>query len=249
VVSVPAASPALAVFDAAAETYDDDPHHALIARELVAGLQASTHPELVVDVATGTGFAAFAAPDALDPRRVVAVDFSARMIEQAVAKAATADPDGRIEWRVATAVPLDVPAGAADVVLCASALHLIGATALREWRRVLRPGGRVGFSIPVAADFPPRPRSAPHCRPTSPSRPTRPAPSAWPATPGSYRYGCRPPDRPPSTPGAAGGRVPPLVRRVGRGRRGPLDDVGSSDTQLRRPRGGCSPIRERGHHG
>lgn len=123
----------------------------------MAGLQTTPRPGLVVDVATGTGFAAFAALEALDPQRVVAVDFSVRMLEQAVGKAATADPDGRIEWWAGAAVPLDLPAGAADVVLCAYALHLIGATALPEWRRVLRPSGRVAFSIPVAADFHPSP--------------------------------------------------------------------------------------------
>jgi ubiquinone/menaquinone biosynthesis C-methylase UbiE len=143
--------------DAGADTYDDDPHHLHIARQLVDGLRTAPRPRLAVDVATGTGFAAFAALAALDPQRVVAVDVSPRMLEQAVAKAPAGDPDGRIEWREAPAVPLELPDGAADVVLCASALHLIGATAPPEWRRVLRPGGRVAFSIPVAADFRPSP--------------------------------------------------------------------------------------------
>ncbi|OZM83532.1 class I SAM-dependent methyltransferase [Pseudonocardia sp. MH-G8] len=161
-------------FDAAAGTYDDDPHHLDIARELVAGLHATTRPRLVVDVATGTGFAAFAALHALDPQRVVAVDVSARMLERAAAKAPTADPDGRIEWRDAPAVPLELPDHAADVVLCASALHLIGATAPPEWRRVLRPGGRAAFSIPVAADF----RPSPEFRATLPTDLTLPADEA-----------------------------------------------------------------------
>lgn len=142
---------AAARFDSAADTYDDDPHHLLIAQQLVAGLRPTPNAELVIDVATGTGFAALAALEALAPRRVVAVDVSARMIEKAAAK------NVRIEWRVAPAVPLDLPDGVADVVLCASALHLIGATAPLEWRRVLRPGGQAAFSIPVAADFHPSP--------------------------------------------------------------------------------------------
>jgi ubiquinone/menaquinone biosynthesis C-methylase UbiE len=141
-------------FDAAADTYDDDPHHLAIARHLVAGLRPVPNPELVVDVATGTGFAALAALEALAPRRVVGIDVSRRMIEKAASK------DGRIEWRVAPAVPLDLPDRAADVVLCASALHLIGATAPPEWRRVLRPGGQAAFSIPMAADFDPSPAFA-----------------------------------------------------------------------------------------
>lgn len=149
--------PDAARFDAAADAYDDDPHHVAIARQLVAGLRPVPAPELVVDVATGTGFAALAALETLAPRRVLAIDISPRMIEQAAAKAAA---DGRVEWRVAPAVPLDLPDGAADVVLCASALHLIGASALPEWRRVLRPGGQAAFSIPVAADFHPSPEFA-----------------------------------------------------------------------------------------
>ncbi len=141
-------------FDAAADTYDDDPHHLVIARLLVAGLRPVPEPGLVVDVATGTGFAALAALDTLAPRRVLAIDISPRMIEKAATKT------DRVEWRVAPAVPLDLPDGSADVVLCASALHLIGAAALPEWRRVLRPGGQVAFSIPVAADFHPSPAFA-----------------------------------------------------------------------------------------
>ncbi len=143
-----------ALFDAAADTYDDDPHHLAIARQLVSGLRPAPTPELVVDVATGTGFAALAALETLSPRRVLAIDVSPRMIAKAAAKT------NRVEWRVAPAVPLDLPDGAADVVLCASALHLIGAAAPPEWRRVLRPGGQVAFSVPMAADFHPSPAFA-----------------------------------------------------------------------------------------
>jgi ubiquinone/menaquinone biosynthesis C-methylase UbiE len=142
-----------APFDATADAYDDDPHHAAVAHLLVGLLRSQPRPGLVVDVATGTGAAAVAARHALAPERVVAVDISPRMIERAAAK----DPDGRIEWRVASAVPLDIADGAADVVLCASALHFLGARALPDWRRVLRPGGQLAFSVPAAADFHPSP--------------------------------------------------------------------------------------------
>ncbi len=147
------ASASGALFDAAADAYDDDPHHAVVAGLLVGLLRPAPRPGLVVDVATGTGAAALAALHALAPERVVAVDISPRMIERAAAK----DPDGRIEWRVAPAVPLDIADGAADVVLCASALHFLGAPALPDWRRVLRPGGQLAFSIPAAAGFHPSP--------------------------------------------------------------------------------------------
>jgi ubiquinone/menaquinone biosynthesis C-methylase UbiE len=144
-------------FDAAADTYDDDPHHGRIADALVGGLHTSTPPDLVVDAATGTGAAAFAALRLLAPQRVMAVDVAPRMLDRARAKARHEDPDGRIEWRHAPAVPLDLADGAADVVLCASALHFLGRPALSEWLRVLRPGAQVAFSLPMAADFHPSP--------------------------------------------------------------------------------------------
>jgi SAM-dependent methyltransferase len=149
-------SPA-AAFDALAGTYDDDPHHERIAQLMAAGLRADEPADVVIDVATGTGAGAFAVLRTLAPHHVLGVDISGPMIERAKAKAASADRESRIEWRVAPAVPLDVADGSADVVLCASALHFLGIAALRDWRRVLRPGGQLAFSIPVAADFHPSP--------------------------------------------------------------------------------------------
>ncbi|MCH6164796.1 class I SAM-dependent methyltransferase [Pseudonocardia alaniniphila] len=151
------ATASAAAFDAAADTYDEDRHHVEIAEELVRGLQPTSPPALVVDVATGTGFAAFAALRRLAARRVVGIDISQGMLDRARAKAADEDPGGRIEWRHAPAMPLDLVTGSADVVLCASALHLLGREALREWLRVLRPGGQVVFSVPMAEDFHPSP--------------------------------------------------------------------------------------------
>ncbi|WP_433293119.1 class I SAM-dependent methyltransferase [Pseudonocardia sp. CA-142604] len=151
------ATTSAAAFDAAAGTYDEDLHHVGIAEELVRGLQPTSPPALVVDVATGTGFAAFAALRRLAAQRVVGVDISQGMLDRARAKAPHEDPDGRIEWRHAPAMPLDLVTGSADVVLCASALHLLGRDALHEWLRVLRPGGQVAFSVPMAEDFHPSP--------------------------------------------------------------------------------------------
>ena len=151
------ATTSASAFDAAAGTYDEDLHHVEIAEELVRGLQPTSPPALVVDVATGTGFAAFAALRRLAAHRVVGVDISRGMLDRARAKAPHEDPDGRIEWRHAPAMPLDLVTGSADVVLCASALHLLGSEALHEWLRVLRPGGQVAFSVPMAEDFHPSP--------------------------------------------------------------------------------------------
>ncbi|SFW44828.1 class I SAM-dependent methyltransferase [Amycolatopsis australiensis] len=141
-----------AFFDGTAEHYDDDNFHALVADALVEPLPDG--PELVLDVATGTGFAAYAALR-LKPARVLAVDLSPAMVERASAKAPSQDPSGLIEWQVGPAVPMPAPDGSADVVLCASSLHFLGAVAFEDWRRVLKPGGRLAFSVVSGARFRP----------------------------------------------------------------------------------------------
>ncbi|WIX87617.1 class I SAM-dependent methyltransferase [Amycolatopsis sp. DG1A-15b] len=140
-----------AFFDGTAEHYDDDTFHARVAEALVEPLPDG--PELVLDVATGTGFAAYAALR-LKPARVLAVDLSPEMLARAEAKSEL-DPEQRISWQVAPAVPMPVEDHSADVVLCASSLHFLGATAFPDWLRVLRPGGRLAFSVVSGARFKP----------------------------------------------------------------------------------------------
>ena len=137
----------------------DDPHHDRIARALVA-LTAPTGAESVADAACGTGAAALAAAAARAPAHpagpVLAVDLSPGMVAVGRARAARLGLAGAVDWRVAPAVPLPVPDGSLDVVLCASSLHFLGAAALADWLRALRPGGRVGFTLPLADGFHPR---------------------------------------------------------------------------------------------
>jgi ubiquinone/menaquinone biosynthesis C-methylase UbiE len=141
-----------AFFDGTAEHYDEDTFHAQVADALVAPLPPE--PGLVLDVATGTGFAAYAALR-LKPARVLAVDLSPAMVERARAKAPSLDPSGVITWQVAPAVPMPADDGSADVVLCASSLHFLGAVAFADWLRVLKPGGRLAFSVVSGARFKP----------------------------------------------------------------------------------------------
>ncbi|WP_134667584.1 MULTISPECIES: class I SAM-dependent methyltransferase [unclassified Amycolatopsis] len=140
------------LFDADAAGYDEDTFHPYVAEQLIGGL--APKPTLLVDVAAGTGAAAFAALR-LEPAAVFAIDLSPAMIEIARAKAADRDPDGRITWQVGSAVPLPIGDGEADAVVCASALHFLGARALTDWRRVLRPGGKLAFSVVSAERFKP----------------------------------------------------------------------------------------------
>jgi ubiquinone/menaquinone biosynthesis C-methylase UbiE len=137
-------------FDAFAPTYDEDTFHPYVAEQLVAELPR--RPRLLVDVACGTGAAAFAALR-LEPTAVFAVDLSVPMVELARGKAVELDPEGRITWHVGPANPLPIGDGEADALVCASALHFLGQSALADWHRVLRPGGRLAFSMVQAARF------------------------------------------------------------------------------------------------
>ncbi|WP_020662664.1 class I SAM-dependent methyltransferase [Amycolatopsis benzoatilytica] len=139
-------------FDADAAEYDEDTFHPYVAEQLISGLDRA--PKLLVDVAAGTGAAAFAALR-LDPAAVLAIDLSPAMIEIARDKAAVQDPDGRITWQVGSALPLPVADREADAVVCASALHFLGQRALTDWHRVLRPGGKLAFSMVSAERFKP----------------------------------------------------------------------------------------------
>ncbi|RJL32178.1 class I SAM-dependent methyltransferase [Bailinhaonella thermotolerans] len=140
-------------FDGVAGEYDGDSFHRVVAWRLVETVAGDGPPGTVVDAGTGTGDAAFAAVRVLGARRVVAVDVSPGMIAVAREKAAALDPEGRIEWRVGDAVP--APVDVADLVVCASALHFLGRRAVLDWGRVLRPGGRVAFTLPSAETFRP----------------------------------------------------------------------------------------------
>ncbi|MFF5212929.1 class I SAM-dependent methyltransferase [Streptosporangium sp. NPDC000396] len=143
------------LFDGIAAGYDDDLFHQLVAEKLVGGVTPGSPPNTVLDVASGTGAAAFAALRHLRAEHVIAVDLSAGMIDRAIAKAAIQDPEGRIAWRVAPAVPAPVGSSSVDVVLCASSLHFLGAEAFQDWLRVLRPGGQLAFTLPFAETFTP----------------------------------------------------------------------------------------------
>ncbi|TWV31248.1 methyltransferase domain-containing protein [Streptomyces misionensis] len=148
------------VFDELADSYDHG-HHEEIARALIDRV-APGADDAVADVACGAGAVArqLARERPAAARPVLAVDLSPGMIAAGRARAAETAGAEAIDWRVGDAVPLPVPDHSLDVVFCASSLHFLGARALADWRRALRPGGRVGFSLPLATHFRPSPRFA-----------------------------------------------------------------------------------------
>jgi len=99
----------------------------------------------VLDVACGTGGAALDAAAAVGPHgSVVGVDLSGRMIDAARRRAAECGAVNATFERM-DAEDLALPDASFDVVLCALGLMYVPdpARALREMRRVLRPGGRL----------------------------------------------------------------------------------------------------------
>ena len=111
----------------------------------VAGLQPG---QRVLDVACGTGVVTRLAAERVGGTGVVAgLDVHPGML--AVARSQT-PADTSIEWHQANANSMPLPNEAFDVVLCQMGLQFISnkLAALREMRRVLKPGGRALVNVP-----------------------------------------------------------------------------------------------------
>lgn len=108
--------------------------------------------DAVVDVACGTGDLAmqFARAGAAG---VIGVDFTYEMLPIAQKKSQISDLKSEISWLNGDALALPLPDGSADVVSIAFGIRNVAdpAAAIREFRRILRPGGRLiilEFSLP-----------------------------------------------------------------------------------------------------
>ncbi len=125
-------------FDERAPEYDDSEMHRRLA-EAVAEFTAVDAGTSVVDIATGTGLVLRALAARAADLDLVGVDISPGML--AVARAAL--PEAR--WIEADVTHVPVESASADLITCVTALHIFPdpAAAVREWRRMLRPGGRV----------------------------------------------------------------------------------------------------------
>jgi ubiquinone/menaquinone biosynthesis C-methylase UbiE len=140
-------SPIAAAFNQIASDYDNLANLRDGALWLVAQVALPSGAR-VLDVATGTGWAAIAAAAAVGPAgSVVGVDFAADMLDEARRKI-----DGlglaNIEFRLGDAQQLDFPDDSFDAVICAAGLFFVPdmARAVREWARVVKPGGQVAFT-------------------------------------------------------------------------------------------------------
>ena len=106
-------------------------------------LTAPVEGELVVDVACGTGDLSEAFHDA-GVAQVIGVDFTPEMLEVARSRAQQSGRT-RLDYRHGDAMALELESDSADILSIAFGLRNVGQPekALSEFRRVLRPDGRL----------------------------------------------------------------------------------------------------------
>ncbi|MDE3130889.1 MAG: methyltransferase domain-containing protein [Acidobacteriota bacterium] len=105
--------------------------------------------ERVLELAAGPGDTGFLAARRIEPGgTLISSDAVAGMLDVARERARE-QGIGNVEFRQLQLEWIDLPTASVDVVLCRWAVMLVldAATAVRECRRVLRPGGRVALAV------------------------------------------------------------------------------------------------------
>jgi ubiquinone/menaquinone biosynthesis C-methylase UbiE len=104
--------------------------------------------ETVLELAAGPGDTGLMAAELVAPGgRLISSDFAEAMLDVARARAAELGIEN-VDFRVLNAESLELEAGSVDAILCRWGYMLMAdpGAALRESRRVLRPGGRVALA-------------------------------------------------------------------------------------------------------
>jgi SAM-dependent methyltransferase len=137
-------------WDLAADDYEPLWQRQLAEAQAAMMALASLAPgERVLDIACGTGLVAFDAARAVGPDgHVLGVDISGRMVDFAEQRARAVNISNSRFLRM-DAETLDLPDARFDVLLCALGLMYMPdpEQAVREMRRVLRPGGRICLAV------------------------------------------------------------------------------------------------------
>jgi ubiquinone/menaquinone biosynthesis C-methylase UbiE len=121
------------------------PSYRMFLEELWKWRGASGEPLALLDVGCGTGtFDAMLAGSPL-PARIVGLDYSPRMCDAAHAKSVRAGVSDRLCYVAADSEHLPFDNASFDAITCSNSFHHYPhqAAVVREFRRVLRPGGRL----------------------------------------------------------------------------------------------------------
>ena len=121
----------------------------LDAAQLAAGMT-------LADIGSGEGLVALRAIDRVGPAlRVIATDISAPMLRHAAAMAAQRGVQDQLTFLECPADDLSqIPDGSVDVVTTRAVLAYVAdkPRALREFHRILKPGGRMSLAEPIVQD-------------------------------------------------------------------------------------------------
>ncbi|NDJ21251.1 methyltransferase domain-containing protein [Nostoc sp. B(2019)] len=138
------------VYNRRSQTYDDSEWHLLICQRLLeySLIRSGKH---ILDIGVGTGHIAIEAARIVgDGGRVVGIDISSGMLEQARCKVEALGLNN-VEFQLADAESLNFPANSFDQILCANTFPWIEdkEATLRQWIRFLKPGGVIGIHTPA----------------------------------------------------------------------------------------------------
>lgn len=137
------------IFDLVAEGYDNPSQRYFpFCADYMMNLALPQPDEHVLDIATGTGMAAIAAAQAITPGgRVQAIDLSENMLAKAQHNVSKHALDN-VDFHHMDAEQLEFRSDYFDLLSCAFGLFFLPnpGMALRNWLRVLKPGGRIIFT-------------------------------------------------------------------------------------------------------
>lgn len=137
------------VFDTVSGNYDNPATRffPFCADRLITHLQPRAGYR-ILDIATGTGAVALPAAQAVLPGgRVQAIDLSQKMLNIAARNMQRVGVDN-VDYHVMDASQLDFKSNYFDAITCSFGLFFLPdmLSALKEWMRVLKPGGRLMFT-------------------------------------------------------------------------------------------------------